>query len=205
MYTDPKQLPHLWLVCNFYSVLSCSLVWYKRMQTPFHWQLLWKHSPLQHLLEKKTGKRLLFLISAWVNSTPRISALTVPVEMPRKNTVPGKMYRCGPSPQAELTIHFRFEPFQKFSCLNKAIMFWLLAPAIAAQVSIHMIAERREEWCKLNIQHLLKWLRRESHNLKMVSWLLSDPAFFCHSPHTQTKQIRSPNFTCCCSYNNWHF
>lgn len=46
------------------------------MWTLFHWQLLWKHSPLWYLLKKKTGKRLLewFL---WVNCTPRISALLV--------------------------------------------------------------------------------------------------------------------------------
>lgn len=82
-------------------------------------------------------------------------------------------------------------------------MFWLLFPATAAQVSIHVSAGWREEWCKLSTQHLLKRLRRESYNLKMVSWLLSGPASFCHS--TQTKQILSPSFTYCCLCNNWHF
>lgn len=33
---------------------------------------------------------------------------TLPVEMHMKNTVPGKMYLCGPSPQAELKTHFKF-------------------------------------------------------------------------------------------------
>lgn len=75
---------------------------------------------------------------------PMISAFTMPVEMHKKNTVLGKMYICGPSPQAALTNQVRFYAFQKFSYLNKAIMFWVLLLTIAAQVSTHMIAESRE-------------------------------------------------------------
>lgn len=84
-------------------------------------------------------------------------------------------------------------------------MFWLLAPALAAQVSIHVIAGWREEWCKLSTEHLLEWLRRGSYDLKMESWLPSGSASFCHSPHTQTNFQLSPNFTCFHLYNNWHF
>lgn len=80
-----------------------------------------------------------------------ISALTVPVEMHKKNTILGKMYTCGPSPQAALINQVRFYAFQNFSYLNKAIMFWLLPLTIAAQLSTHMMVEGREGWGKLSI------------------------------------------------------
>lgn len=73
-----------------------------------------------------------------------ISALTVPVEMHKKNTVLGKKYICGPSPQAAPKNQVRFYAFQKFSYPNKAIIFWLLPPTIAAQVSTHVIGEGRK-------------------------------------------------------------
>lgn len=77
---------------------------------------------------------------------PMISALTVPVEMHKKNTVIGKMHMCGPHPQAALTNQVRFYAFHKFSYLNQATGFWLLPITIAEQESTHMAAEGREGW-----------------------------------------------------------
>lgn len=75
-----------------------------------------------------------------------ISALTVSAEMHKKNTVLGKMYICGPLPQATLTNQVRFYAFLKFRYLNKANGFWLLLITIAEQVSTHPAAEGREGW-----------------------------------------------------------
>lgn len=152
-FCDLKQLPNLWLACNSYCVLSYSFVSHRRMQTQFHWQLLWKWQPsvVPPKEENRQENAFYCFISAWVNCMPMISAFTMPVEMHKKNTVLGKMYICGPSPQAALTNQVRFYAFQKFSYLNKAIMFWVLPLTIAAQVSTHMIAESREGWGKLSI------------------------------------------------------
>lgn len=152
-FCDLKRLPNLWLVCNYYCVLSHSFVSHKRRQTQFHWQLLWKRQSSVAPPKEENRQETAFhcFISAWVNCTPVISALTVPVEMHKKNTVPCKIYICGPCPQAALTNRVRVYAFQKFGYLNKAIIFWLLPQTVAAQVSAHVIAEGRGGWGKLSI------------------------------------------------------
>lgn len=138
-----------------------------------------------------------FTISAWANCTPVhfVPVLIVPVEMHKKNTVLGNTNIWGPCPQAALTDQVRGYAFQEFTYLNKAIMFWLLPLTMPAQVSSHIIAGGRERWGKLNIQNLLKWLRKGSYNSKMVSQPFTGATSFCHSPHMQTKQILFHYFT----------
>lgn len=58
-----------------------------------------------------------------------ISALTVPIEMHKNNTILGKnaMHICEPSPHAALTRPVRVYAFQRFNYLNKAIRFYLIS------------------------------------------------------------------------------
>lgn len=147
------------------------------MQTQFHWQLLWKQQPSVAPPKEENGQETAFhyFISALINCMPMISALTVPVEMHKKNTVLGKMYMCDPRPQAALTNQVRFYAFQKFSYLNQATGFWLLPIAIAEQESTHTAAEGREGWvnsaaysCWNGLEKVLITWRYHSHSVVLL-------------------------------------